>query len=259
MPCYPALALLIGCGMAGGGRLIRGGTMVLTVISGVCAAACLSILFLVRSLPTPGDISQALSSHPGAYTLSLGHMQELTLDSFAYLRLPLALAAAAFLLGAIGTFRAANLRAALFTSAMMVLFFHAARLAMVGFDPYLSSRPIAEKLKSSPAGELIVDHHYYEFSSVFFYTDRRAWLLNGRFNNLVYGSYAPGAPNIFLNDAEFPLRWSLPQREYFVAEVKGVQRVAKLVGAQSLHVVIASGGKLLVTNQDLPSSTLFSQ
>lgn len=259
MPCYPALALLIGCGMAGGGRLIRGGTSVLTVVSSLCAAACLAILFLVRSVPTPGDISQALSSHPGAYTLSLGHMQDLTLDSFAYLRLPLALAAVAFLLGAIGTIRATNLRAFLFTSAMMVVFFHAARLAMVGFDPYLSSRPLAEKLKASPAGELIVDHHYYEFSSVFFYTNRTAWLLNGRFNNLVYGSYAPNAPNIFLSDAEFPVRWSLPQREYFVAELKGVERVAKLVGAQTLHVVAASGGKLLVTNQDLPGATLFHQ
>ncbi len=259
MPCYPALALLIGCGMAGGGRLIRGGTGVLTVVSSLCAAACLALLFLVRSVPTPGDISQALSSHPGAYTLSLGHMQDLTLDSFAYLRLPLALAAVAFLLGAIGTIRATNLRAFLFTSAMMVVFFHAARLAMVGFDPYLSSRPLAEKLKASPAGELIVDHHYYEFSSVFFYTNRTAWLLNGRFNNLVYGSYAPNAPNIFLSDAEFPVRWSLPQREYFVAELKGVERVAKLVGAQTLHVVAASGGKLLVTNQDLPGATLFHQ
>ncbi len=259
MPCYPALALLIGCGMAGGGRLVRGGTVVLTIVSSVCAAACLAILFLVRSVPTPGDISQALSSHPGAYTLSLGHMQDLTLDSFAYLRLPLALAAVAFLLGALGTIRATNLRAFLFTGAMMVVFFQAARLAMVAFDPYLSSRPLAERLNASPAGELIVDHHYYEFSSMFFYTNRTAWLLNGRFNNLVYGSYAPGAPNIFLTDGEFSQRWSLPQREYFVAELKGIQRVAKLVNAKAINVVAESGGKLLVSNQPLPGSTLFGK
>ena len=30
-----------------------------------------------------------------------------------------------------------------------------------------------------------MDHHYYWFSSVFFYTNRTALLLNGRFNNLL--------------------------------------------------------------------------
>ena len=203
MPCYPALALLIGCSMARGGIFVRSGTAVLTVVSGLAAVCCIAILVYVRNVPTPGDISGALSSHPGAYTLSLGHMADLTLESFAYLRWPLAIAAAAFLLGLIGTVRASNQRAFLVAGCMMVLFFHAARLAMVGFDPYLSSRPLADKLLQSPSGELIVDHHYYEFSSVFFYTDRRAWLLNGRFNNLVYGSYAPGAPEHLSGQSRF--------------------------------------------------------
>ena len=47
------------------------------------------ILSQVWNLPAPGDISSALTQHPEAYTLSLGHMGDLTLDSFAYLRLPL--------------------------------------------------------------------------------------------------------------------------------------------------------------------------
>ena len=59
----------------------------------------------VRGVPAPGDISQALSHNPRAYTLSLGHMEDLTLASFAYLRLPLAVAAVAFLIGAIGNAR----------------------------------------------------------------------------------------------------------------------------------------------------------
>ena len=83
---------------------------------------------------------------------------------------------------------------------MMILFFQAARLALVVFDPYLSSRPLAEALLRSPEGKLIVDKHYYAFSSIFFYTDRRALLLNGRVANFMYGSYAPGAPDVFLDD-----------------------------------------------------------
>ena len=53
------------------------------------------------------------------------------------------------------------------------------------------SRPLANALLAVPHGDLVVDAPYYTYLSVFFYTNRTAWLLNGRFNNLVYGSYAP--------------------------------------------------------------------
>ncbi len=88
MPCYPAFALLIASAMAAGGSLIRWGTRGVTILACCLGVVLLSIWFMVRTLPTPADISVALSHHPGAYTLSLGHMQDLTLDSFAYLRWP---------------------------------------------------------------------------------------------------------------------------------------------------------------------------
>jgi hypothetical protein len=252
MPCYPALALLLGSAMAEGGAWVRRGTRILAVVAGLAAVACIAILISVRGVPSPGDISQALSRNPGAYTLSLGHMEDLTLNSFAYLRLPLAVAAVAFLIGSIGNLRAAGQRAFLAAALMMVLFFHAARLALVVFDPYLSSRPLAAALERAPAGTLVVDHHYYTFSSVFFYTNRTAWLLNGRFNNLVYGSYAPGAPNVFLDDAQWRDMWLGPQRCYLVADDQQRPRFEKLAGKDALFVVADSGGKMVLTNQALP-------
>jgi hypothetical protein len=128
------------------------------------------------------------------------------------------------------------------------LFFHAARMALVTFDPYLSSRPLAEALLRSPAGSLVIDHHYYTFSSVFFYTGRDAWLLNGRFNNLVYGSYAPDAPKVFLNDQQWKRMWLAEERSYIVADQEQMPRFASLVGQAALHVVLQSGGKMLLTN-----------
>jgi 4-amino-4-deoxy-L-arabinose transferase-like glycosyltransferase len=251
MPCYPALALLLSSAMAAGGDWVRRGTRVLAAVAACAAVAALSILAAVRGVPSPGDISQALSEHPSAYTLSLGHMEDLTLESFAYLRLPLAIAAGAFLLGALGSLRAAGHRAFLAAALMMVLFFHAARLAMVAFDPYLSSRPLSEALLRSPRGDLVVDHHYYTFSSVFFYADRTAWLLNGRFNNLVYGSYAPGAPDVFLTDAQWKDRWLGPERYYLAAKSTEEPRFENLVGKGALFVVAQSGGKMLLTNRAL--------
>jgi len=251
MPCYPALALLLGSAMAMGGDWIRRGTRVLSVVVACAAIACFAILLYVRHLATPGDISAALAPHPGAYKLSLGHMEDLTLDSFAYLRLPLAVAGVALLAGALGNLRWAGQRAFLASAFMMAGFYHAARLAMVVFDPYLSSRPIAEALLKSPPGQLLVDHHYYTFSSVFFYMNRAAPLVNGRFHNLEYGSYAPGAPDIFLTDAQLAEDWRKPERYYLVADHLQMPRFERLMGAENLTVVISSGGKLALTNHPL--------
>jgi len=199
----------------------------------------------VRNLPAPGDIASALTQNPDLYTLSLGHMTDLTLNSFAYLRLPLVVAAAAFLVGAASTWR----RSIVGIAIMMALFFHASRLALVRFDPYLGSRPLAEALNASPPGQLIVDDQYYAFSSVFFYSNRDALLLNGRVNNLDYGSYAPGAPNVFLDDTGFQRLWTTPKRYYLVAAAPAVPRFERLVGKDRLHVVLASGGKFLYSNR----------
>ena len=68
-------------------------------------------------------------------------------------------------------------------------------------------------------------------------------------NNLVYGSYAPGAPDVFLDDQEFARRWPGSARYYLVAEGPQMPRLEKLVGKPALHVVKESGGKFLFTNQ----------
>lgn len=252
MPCYPAFALLLGSAMATEEKWIARGTRILAAVTACAALAAVGVLFLIRNVPTPGDISAALSHHPGVYSLSLGHMEDLTLQSFAYLRLPLGLAALAFCVGAVGAFALRGKRAFLAAAVMMILFYQAARLAMVAFDPYLSSRPLAEALERSPEGGLITYRHYYPFSSIFFYTNRTALLLDGRRQNLVYGSYAPGAPDVFIDDARFQTLWSGPQREYLAAPESLLPHLTDLVGEKGLNVVVRSGGKLLLTNQIMP-------
>src|SRR5437867_10550705 len=162
MPCYPAMALLLGSAMAEDGNWIRRGTHVLSAITGCAALACITIFFLVRNLPAPGDISSALGHHPSVYTLSLGHMMDLTFDS-----------------------------------------------------------------------------------------NRDALNLNGRYFNLEYGSYAPGAPDVFIDDARFKSLWYEPHRYYLVAYQSELKHFEELIGRDHLHIVTASGGKVLLTNHAL--------
>ncbi len=251
MPCYPAFALLLGCAMAAEGRWINRGSHALGVIVGIAAIVAFALLLYLRNVPTPGDISEALSSHPKAYTLSLGHMEDLTVGALAYLRLPLFLAGIAFVVGAIGNLRFPARKAFLASALMMVIFCHAARLALVKFDPYLSSKALAEALIAAPKGRLITDRHYYVYSSVFFYTDRRALLLNGRINNLVYGSYAPNAPDVFIDDKQWKSMWLSPERYYLIADEEALPRFRALVGSDHLTVVKQSGRKVLLTNVPL--------
>jgi 4-amino-4-deoxy-L-arabinose transferase-like glycosyltransferase len=257
VPCYAALALLTGSALAESSAPVRNwlrfGTGALVAVAAAAALATGWILTQVWNLPAPGDISRALIQQPiEKYTLSLGHMGDLTLASFAYLRAPLALAFAAFGLGALLIWRWRIAAAVV----MMVLFFHAARLALVVFDPYLASRPLAEALNRAPRGTLILDNPYWEFSSIVFYAEayhgQRVLLLNGRKNNLEYGSYAPGAPtDVFIDDAGFQERWLSPGLFYVCVEHEKVDDLRKLVGGEALHQVVENGGKLVFANHSV--------
>jgi 4-amino-4-deoxy-L-arabinose transferase-like glycosyltransferase len=249
VPIYPALALLIGSAILEDGPWVRRGTVTASVITGVAAVAAFALLIRVRGLPAEGDISSALSSNPEAYTLSLGHLSDLTFAAFAYLRLPLLAAGIAFALGAAGAWRLARTRGWIALALMMVLLIQAARMAMVVFDPYLSSRPLAQALRVGPRGQMIINGAYYPFSSVFFYADREGLLLNGRITNLEYGSYAPGAPPVFLDDAAAKKLWAGPDRCYLLTAEKDSPRLEELLGKDALHLVMARGGKVLYTNR----------
>jgi 4-amino-4-deoxy-L-arabinose transferase-like glycosyltransferase len=254
MPCYPALALLLGTALAR--EEARRWTFRVTgSIATLALAAILFLLMMTWNLPTPGDISRALATQaPDAYTLSLGHMGDLTVEAFAYLRTPLLVAGAAFLVGALGAWLPP--RAAVFALALMsVVFLNAARLALVTFDPFLGSRGLAAALEEADRrapGEWIADNQYYAFSSVFFYTNKKALLLNGRVNNLEYGSYAPGAPDVFLVDAELAGLWKDPTKRYYLTvEKPRMAAVKQLVGAESVYEIFNAGGKYLLTNRPL--------
>ncbi|MEP7343304.1 MAG: glycosyltransferase family 39 protein [Acidobacteriota bacterium] len=257
MPIYPAFALLLGSALSEKQFQFQWAARAAGTIALLAAVACGVALWLVRDLAPAGDIADAMNNHIS--TLSLGKAQDLTLTSLAWLRVPLALAFCAFLIGAVGGWWQAGRHAIVALALMMVLFFNAARLAMVTLNPYFGSRPLAEALKAAPPGQLIVDDQYYSFSSVFFYANRRALLLNGRKMNLEYGSYAPDAPKVFINDQDLPRLWIQPERQYLTTSESAIPRLKDLLSGAQLHVVSKAGGKLLLTNQALDTSRTIAE
>jgi hypothetical protein len=251
MPIYPAMAILIGSAIAGG-RFFRISSRILLALSVVLCAALSTVLVLVAHTTAEGNIAQALTQNTEMYTLSLGHMCDLTLGAFAYLKLPLALAAVAFGFCAVGLWfsRHSTAKTVATLTIGMIVFFQASRIALIRFDSYLGSYPLAQKLIQSPPGQLIEADAYYAFSSVFFYANRNALLLNGRKDNLEYGSYAPGAPQVFIGDQDFTGRWRSSNRYYLLAYGSDRPQLETLVGRENLHVVAENSGNFLFCNQN---------
>jgi hypothetical protein len=134
----------------------------------------------------------------------------------------------------------------------MIVFYQAARVALIRFDSNLGSYSLAQSLQQTPPGQLIEADSYYAFSSVFFYSNRTALLLNGRYNNLEYGSYAPSAPDIFIDDNKFISLWTGEARWYLLTYGTDMPHLEQLVGRTNLHVVAESAGNYLLTNRALP-------
>ena len=89
---------------------------------------------------------------------------------------------------------------------------------------------------------------------MFFYTNRTGLLLNGIYNNLLYGAYAPGVPNVFINDAQFKDLWQKPERFYLFAQQSDLPRFQGLIAPAEPIVVARSGGKIILTNHPLQGS-----
>ena len=249
MPIYPAVALLVGSAMATDSKWLHTGMRATGAVWIVGAAIILFILIRVWTLPSPGDIYVALAPHPSLYTLSLGHMADLTLPAFAYLRLPLTVAGIALGVGGMAVLRSTRERGYLAIALMLVVFFQAARLALVVFDPYLSSHTIARRMSLLPRGLLIVAGKYNPLSSLFFYSTDRVLQNDDDLDILEYGSLAPGAPKISVSDEEMKQLWRSPQRVYIVAKAPKLRHLTEVLGDQHKHLIVISGDKYLFGNQ----------
>jgi hypothetical protein len=262
---YPAIALLLGAGLARAeqerSRWLPRFQGALAVIGAIVAAVLGGLLWVSRHISSGSDIVALLETKPQEfYKVAMANFFDLTPQAFATLRIPAASAAllflfgfgAAWLLRRRGRGKAANVTTAL----TMAGFILAANLAFTVFEPRLSSRDLAEQIARHLRSDdqIIIYGDFFGGCTVSYYTHRRAWLYNGRYYGLEFGSYYPDAPRIFLSDSDFPELWrrdASGRRVFlFVPEHKRQEAIVRLP-LDSTYVLAESGGKAVYVNQPL--------
>lgn len=266
LPVLPALALLIGAWLqreresslgSPERRTGQRASTALLVIGVLGFAAAMTMLALTHPFPPGSDIGTVLISHPGEYKLSLGHMQDLTLQSFGLFRTPLLLIGFGLLFGTAanwiyrrrGTLLAANLSLA----AMMIVVLYCVHLGFVTFSPELTSKSMALQIRDQlqPGDTIVINGNYEHGSTLNYYTGRQVYVLNGRDGNLWFGSFFPGAPDVFLDDDSFARLWSGTNRVFFFTEDYMKNAALHDIDPSNVFVFATQGGKSVLTNRQV--------
>ena len=168
-------------------------TTVLLALGAIFAAAVLAFLMHARAPIPSTDLASLLQQNPADYVLSTGHFLDLNAQAFGLFRVPLALAAAALLLGPLTSYllrlrdlrvprpsfaRAGGHPATLALAAGAFGFLLAAHLGLQTFAPVLSSQQLAAAIAPQlQPHDLIVIHQEYEFASTLgFYLHRPSYV-----------------------------------------------------------------------------------
>jgi 4-amino-4-deoxy-L-arabinose transferase-like glycosyltransferase len=261
---WPAIAMLLGIGLAKaeeqGKRWLVRTQGALAAVGAMLAAVLIAMLWISAKVQVNGDISSLLKEHENNfYRVSMAHVLDLTPQAFALLRLPAALAAAAFLLGLGAAWWLRRKRreqaAAVCLAITMAVFFFAANVALGVFGPYLSSRPLMSKVlpQITSTDTLALYGEFDALSGVAFYSHRQLLLWNGRYNNLAPGSYYADAPQIFLTDPEFLALWRGPKRVFLFVPPEHRAAAAERLPAFGTFLLAESGGKAVYANRPAAS------
>jgi 4-amino-4-deoxy-L-arabinose transferase-like glycosyltransferase len=223
LPGLPGVALLLGGWLARESasgldsaerRSGRISSMLLAVLGVAICIVCVALAWNAQTPPPNYDIAELLKKNPQDYALSFGHFLDLTPQAMGAFKAPLLATGIAFALGTILNLmlrrRSRALAANMALTAMTVVLLYATHQGLVIFSPVLTSKALAEAIERNwKPGAVIEDNGDYEAaSSVNYYTRHQIRILNGRCNNIWYGSQFPDAPPIFDDDASFERLWN---------------------------------------------------
>jgi 4-amino-4-deoxy-L-arabinose transferase-like glycosyltransferase len=238
----------------------------LTVLGVLIAIALTYGLWTARHLagvPNVGD----LLAHRGVgdYTLSMSSLFDLTGPSFAALRLPAALALAAFAVGPgvawLLRTRSRHLGATVTIALTSAVFLIAAHIALGRFAPMLGSQDFADRIQQlESTGQISRDNTLLLYgdqaygSSIPFYLNRPlsrpALLVDGRSSSMLFGSTFSDAQGLFLTPAELLAQWGTGPRKILFVPINHRKDVNSLLGQRAI-LLQETAGKALLTDRPL--------
>jgi 4-amino-4-deoxy-L-arabinose transferase-like glycosyltransferase len=265
-PAYLAFFLLLAAAVAGEEQDVWNGfgrQSWLLATSAVSVAVRLTFavvliggLWSSRHLPFVPDIGAVLAqTNMDTDTLSMGHILNLTGQSFAALRLPAVLAVIALLVGSLAEIvlriRRKNFAGTWALALTMMVFLMAAHVALIRFDPFLGSHVLAERIAQQvqPQDRVLIYGDQAFGSSLLFYLRHPVELVNGRTTSMWFGSTFPDAPQIFLDDNDLVRLWKSGTRVFLFAPDFEQKKVEDLLGGSAL-VYASSSGKIVYTNRN---------
>jgi 4-amino-4-deoxy-L-arabinose transferase-like glycosyltransferase len=279
LPGLPGVALLLGGWLARESASSpdsaerRSGMIsstVLVVVGVAVCVVCVALAWQAQAPPQNYDIAELLKKNPQDYALSFGHILDLTPQAMGAFKIPLLAAGLAFALGTIASLllrrRNRAFAANLVLTLMTTILLYAAHQGLVIFSPVLSSKVLAQAIERNwKPGAIIEDNGDYEAaSSVNYYTRRQIRILNGRCNNIWYGSRFPDAPPIFDDDASFEKLWRSDKTVFLLTDYKASpdrtpteqcpqkEHLPDYVVQDKACVLAKWGGKLVLTNGPKP-------
>ena len=222
----------------------------------IFAAVLIAGLWSSRHLPFVPDIGEVLAqTNLDTDTLSMGHILNLTGQSFAALRLPAILAVVALVFGSLAELvlrlKRKNFAATWALAVTMMVFFIAAHIALIRFDPFLSSHLLATRIQQQlqPQDRVLIYGDQAYGSSLVFYLHHPVDLANGRTTSMWFGSTFPDAPHIFLDDADLVRLWNSNTRVFLFVPDYQQPKVNAVLGPNKL-IYASSSGKIVYTNRN---------
>jgi 4-amino-4-deoxy-L-arabinose transferase-like glycosyltransferase len=268
LPALPALALLIGgwlerepgeSSARRAGMRVSAALFVIGIFSFVVAEA---LFFMTKPMPPGASISDVLIDRPGTYTLSLGHLRDLTVQSLGIFRAPL-WEIGVFLLVGTGVNwwlrrRGSAHRGNLALGAMMLGVLFCVHQGYVIFSPELSSKPLAMAIKQQyQPGEVIVLNGEYAWGSTLnYYTGVQLHLVNSKRNDLWFGSLFADAPTIFEDVNSFTQLWNGDRRVYLFTKEFNKQAALSQVDPSNVYLVARQGNKVVLSNRPAPAGSM---
>lgn len=259
-PAYLPLLILAAAAIAkaeeqGTNRWLVWSTGIIAVLSLIFSAVLTIGLWESRHLPYVSDIGVVLTQNYLANdTAAMSHMLDLQAQSFAALRLPAILAAFALALGPSVAFvlrlRKRHYPATWLVASAMAVLLIAANIAYARFEPYLSSKGLAQTIASQlgPEDKVAVYGDQANATSLLIYLQRPLFLVNGSASSMWFGSTFPDAPRVFWNDSDLVREWNSNTRIFLFVPSFLKSRVDTLLPS-SKFVVAESSGKTIYSNR----------